>query len=119
MWMLPIIVMCGSHRSGEHNEIHKHLPDLYRGVRIDGRVSPVVQIQLNALQRRHDELAETLNHKSPLWVDEYLIWRNYPYYYDLEVDFWHNVRDLAQRCPDCRALMTKYSLIKEKDYAPL
>jgi hypothetical protein len=100
--------MCGRHRSGEHNEISKHLPDLYAGKSIHGRMTPIVQVQLNALQRRHDELAATLNHNSPLWVDEYLIWRNYPQYYDLEVDLEHNFKDLADRCPMCRRLIEAY-----------
>ncbi len=105
IWMLPTKWMCVSHRSGEHGEIHKHLPSLYQGVKIVGRMEPLVQVQLNALQSRHDELALTLNHNSPLEVDDYLIWKNYPQYYDKVVDLEFNKRDLMQRCPDCRKLI--------------
>lgn len=87
---------------GEHNEIHKHLPSLYKGVKIDGRFNGPPQIQLNALQSRHDELADEMarrgyNHSSPIEIDDYLIWKNYPQYYDIEVDIKFNMDDLKSR----------------------
>jgi hypothetical protein len=107
MWMIDPNKMCKRHISGEHNEIHKHLPSLYAGVSVEGRMAPVVQIQLNALQARHDELAQYLNHKSPLEVDDGLIRRNYgPHYYRM-VDVTHNEADLANRCEACRKLIWK------------
>lgn len=108
MWMLPPACMCGRHRSGEHNELHKHLPHWHRGVRIDGRMHPIVQIELHSLQQRHDELVATLNHNSPLRVDDGLIRRNYPQYYGCTVDLQYNVQDLAARCPKCKTLIEKY-----------
>ena len=104
MWMTPPEFMCSRHRSGEHNEIHKHLPGLIRGVSIAGRMAPVVQIQLNALRSRHDALAASLNHRSPL-PDFPDLSKIYPEYYDLTVDLEHNANDLAGRCPACRQLM--------------
>lgn len=105
MWMVDPRKMCKRHISGEHNEIHKHLPSLYKGVSIDGRMSPVVQIQLNALQSRHDELAAHLNHKSPLIVDDELIHDKYTRYYNKCVDIVFNKADLILRCPACRELL--------------
>lgn len=115
MWMIDPKLMCKKHRNGCHAEIHKHLPSLYAGVSIKGRMEPVVQVQLNALQRRHDELAATLNHKSPLWIDEYLIWKNYPQYYDLTVDPEYNLRDLSERCPECRKLIKQQKIITHRN----
>lgn len=105
MWMIPPEYMCHKHLNGEHNEIHKHLPSLYRGISVKGRYERFAQIQLNALQSRHDLLAEYLNHKSPVEVDEYLIFKNYPQYYFVNVDITYNVLDLASRCADCRKLL--------------
>lgn len=105
MWMIDPRLMCKKHISGEHNEIHKHLPSLYKGVSITGRMGPPAQIQLNALQSRHDELAQYLNHKSPLDVDYELIRHNYREHYHTRVDPDHNLADLVYRCADCRALI--------------
>lgn len=105
MWMINPKYMCIRHRAGEHGEIHKHLPTLYKAVSVHGRFNPIVQIQLNALQSRHDKLALILNHNSPLDIDDYLIWKNYPQYYDLNVDIDHNIKDLSARCPECCKLL--------------
>ena len=110
MWGITPILMCSQHITGEHNEIHKHLPHLYQGRKIDGRYSGPPQIQLNALQSRHDELAMCLNHNSPLTVDADRIKANYPQYYDVAVDVGHNMLDLYARCPKCRAIMEKHGV---------
>ena len=107
MWMLPPHLMCTKHRVGEHGEIHKHLPSLRRGIKITGRFFPIIQIELCSIQQRHDELAKTMNHKSPL-IDLPDFEQIYPKYFHLKVDIHLNARDLAARCPECRhLLMTK------------
>ena len=94
--------MCKQHISGEHNELHKHLPSLLSGCKIDGRFSPIVQIQLNMYVERHNELAKFLNHKSPLQIESSEIFKNiYPRYYDMVVDVKHNMKDLYGRCKQC------------------
>lgn len=101
MWMLPPEFMCMKHIVGEHGEIHKYLPHLLRGVSIDGRMEPVVQIQINALKSRHDELAKWMNHNSPLEFDEQIIRNIYPQWYDKKVNKIISVIDLVYRCRDC------------------
>lgn len=105
MWMIEPELMCGNHRSGEHGEIHKHMKSLIEGKSVEGRFNPVVQIQLNALQSRHDELALTLNHKSPITVPETTIRNNYPQYYSRTVNKEENIKDLCDRCPKCKKLI--------------
>ena len=107
MWMLSPKLMCKKHISGEHGEIHKHLSSLYKGIKIDGRYAHIAQIQLNALQSRHDQLAQFLNHKSPIEVDDYWIYKLYPQYYHINVNLEFNLHDLMERCEKCRNLILK------------
>jgi len=106
MWMIDPKLLCRQHLLGEHGEIHKHLPSFRKRHSVSGRFSPVVQIQLNALKERHDELAQEMlrrgmNHKSPL-ANIPNLKETYPQYYDLNVDTHVSIRDLCQRCPKCR-----------------
>lgn len=107
IWGIHPLFLCSKHLTGQHSEIHKHLPSLYRGISIDGRMKPIIQIELWSLQRIHDECANYLNHKSPLEVDEYLLWKNYPQYYYEKIDLNYNVRDLCDRCPECKKKIEK------------
>lgn len=110
MWMIDPTLLCTKHLNGEHGEIHKHLPSLRRGVSVAGRFEPVAQIQLNAIQSRHDELAAEIDrraalrgrggHKSPL-VDVPDLQAIYPEYYDIEVESESAIWDLFYRCQDC------------------
>lgn len=107
MWMVDPLYLCDRHLLGEHGEIHKHLPSFRKGYSVKGRFTPVVQIQLNALVERHDQLAEEMiargmNHSSPL-TDVPDLQKIYPEYYDLEVDIDISLADLYERCPRCRA----------------
>jgi hypothetical protein len=104
--MLPVNLLCRKHLLGEHGEIHKHLPSFRRGYSITGRFFPVIQIELSSLESRHNELAEEMirrgyNHKSPL-IDIPELEKIYPQYYDLKVDLDYNLRDLIDRCPECK-----------------
>lgn len=107
IWKIHPLFMCSQHKSGQHNEIHKHLSSLYKGVKIDGRMNPIVQIELFSLQKVHDEVAKYLNHNSPLEVDEYLLWKNYPQYYYNKVDIEYNIKDLCNRCIECKRKIEK------------
>jgi len=114
MWMINPIFLCNRHLLGEHGEIHKHLPSFRKGYSVKGRFEPVVQIQLNALAERHDELAEEMilrgmNHSSPL-TDIPDLKKIYPEYYDLEVDPRYSVADLYNRCPRCRERLERYNV---------
>lgn len=108
MWMIDPTLLCRKHLLGEHGEIHKHIPSFRKGYKIDGRFDPVIQIQLNALESRHDELAAEMlkrgyNHKSPL-VDVPDLKAIYPQHYDKCVDIDISISDLMIRCKDCKCL---------------
>jgi len=105
--------LCRKHLLGEHGEIHKHIPSFRKGHRINGRFSPIVQIQLNALRSRHDELAEEMirrgmNHRSPL-NDLPDLKEIYPEYYYLNVNIENSILDLSSRCESCRSLIYQES----------
>ena len=111
MWMVDPKVLCRKHLLGEHGEIHKHLPSFRKGHSVAGRFSPVVQIQLNALKSRHDELATEMvrrgyNHKSPL-VNVPDLCKIYKDYFHLEVDIVNSAFDLMNRCEDCKKRMER------------
>ena len=111
MWMLDPALLCRKHLLGEHVELHKHLPSLRKGHKVDGRFNPVVQIQLNAIEDRHHDLVIEMvrrgyNHNSPL-IDIPDFSLIYPQYYDMEVDEDVSIRDLADRCPECRCNLQK------------
>ena len=104
-------LLCRKHLLGEHGEIHKHLPSLRKGVKIDGRMHPIVQIQLYNIEARHDYLAEEMlrrgmNHKSPL-LNVPDLEKIYPHHFWKTVDVIESARDLQARCRDCFELIEK------------
>ena len=106
-------LLCNKHLMGEHGEIHKFLPSFRKGYSVDGRFDPIVQIQLNALEERHDELAKEINrrakkgggHKSPL-KDIPNLEEIYPQHYHKTVDTGVSLADLILRCPECKEKIT-------------
>ena len=102
-------LLCDKHLVGEHGEIHKFLPSFRKGYSVDGRFDPIVQIQLNALEERHNELAKEIDkrakkgggHKSPLKNVPDLE-KIYPQHYHKNVNTNISLSNLSQRCPDCR-----------------
>ena len=116
MWMLNPKIMCRQHILGEHNEIHKHLPSLLKGINIDGRYKDKPQIQLRSIFDRHFELSQYMNHKSLLPYNDYLLIRNYSKYFNVKVDLRYNFWDLWLRCPKCRKQMSKCPKIS-REYA--
>ena len=111
MWMLDPALLCRKHLLGEHGEIHKHIPSFRKGYNVDGRFKPVAQIQLNAIESRHDDLAAEIqkrgyNHNSPLLNIPNLS-LTYPQYYDKVVDIEISKKDLIERCLECRNNLEK------------
>lgn len=105
--MVDPTLLCDKHLLGEHGEIHKHLPSFRKGYKISGRFNPFIQIQLNAILSRHDELAQEMikrgmNHKSPL-KDIPDLKNIYPDFYDLKVDVEYSINDLCKRCENCKS----------------
>jgi hypothetical protein len=104
MWMIAPRLLCQSHLLGEHNEIHKHRHNFEKKHSIAGRVSPVVLVEPESMQARHDELADEMgrrgyNHQSPYTQPglEHLP----PAHRFVVVDRELSVQELAKRCSKC------------------
>ena len=105
MWMINPILLCRNHLLGEHSELHKHLPSFRKKHKIDGRFSPVVQIELCSLKERYDILAIEMirrgyNHKSPL-INIPDLKSIYPQHYHKKVSIFISIKDLCERCSEC------------------
>lgn len=104
MWMINPELLCGKHLLGEHGEIHKHRHNFEKKHKITKRISPVVQIEPQSMEARHNALAMEMqrrgyNHQSPF---------NQPdisYLNDAErlavVNINTSINDLITRCPEC------------------
>lgn len=104
MWMVPPHLMCPKHRTGEHGEIHKHRHNFVKQHSISGRVSGIVQIEPEAMERRHDELAATLkNHRSPYTQPS--LGHLPPEHRHARVDIEESLAELRRRCPQCREII--------------
>ena len=106
MWMVDPKFLCRQHLLGEHAELHKHLPSLRKGINVNGRFNPVVQIQFQGYEQRHQILVDEMaargyNHKSPL-LDIPDFESIYPDYWDLKVDENISIEDLKCRCEKCK-----------------
>ena len=106
MWMIDPKLLCQKHLLGEHGELHKFIPSFRKQYSVDNRVSPVVQIELSSYKERHEELAEEMlsrgmNHKSPLpeLPDFSYLPREH---FEAKVDKNISIRDLKERCQDCK-----------------
>lgn len=105
MWMLEPVLLCKKHLLGAHGELHKHRHNFVKQHKMDGRMEPVVQIEPKSMKVQHDKLAAEMiqrgyNHKSPYEQPDisYL-----PEKYQVaEVDTDISIRDLMERCPDCK-----------------
>ena len=119
MWMVDPIILCtkGSHLQGEHSEIHKHKHNFEKHHSIDGRMSPVIQIEPSSMQARHDALAAELlrrggTHKSPYTAPDisYLPeWQQ-----NAEVDQESALHELLIKCQHCRERYAKYFVKNKK-----
>jgi hypothetical protein len=104
MWMVNPKLLCNNHLLGEHGEIHKHRHNFEKKHKMDGRLSPVVQIEPMSMQSRHDELAKemlhrNINHKSPFLQPDisYLQQKG-----EMKVDMMLSLVDLSERCNECK-----------------
>ena len=107
MWMLPPSIMCRKHLLGEHVEMHMLVGTLQKGISVQGYIDNQL-VELEHIRARHQELVEEMiergyNHKSPL--------PDYPEVSGGVVNREENLRDLANRCPDCRARIEDSGLI--------
>lgn len=105
MWMLDPKILCQKHLLGEHGEVHKHKHNFEKHHSISGRISPIVLIEPNNMQQRHDELAQEMlrrgyNHNSPYQQPDLSYLKDSERYAKVDLDY--NIRDLMDRCPECR-----------------
>lgn len=112
IWIINPKLMCNKHLIGEHGELHKFLPSFRKGVKVNGRFSPIVQIQFKGYLKRHNALAQEMlargmKHKSPLTnVPDFK--KIYPQFYNLKVNKQKSLNALVKRCIVCRQLILKH-----------
>ena len=101
MWLVDPRLMCSQHLLGEHVELHMLVGSLNRGKNIAGFLRDGL-VELRSIRRRHEELVVEMQrrgfrHQSPLPA------------FDRRragsVDPVANLKELARRCHDCRALI--------------
>lgn len=104
MWMIDPKLLCNKHLLGEHGEIHKHRHNFVKQHSIAKRISPVVQIEPNAMETRHNILADEMlcrgmNHQSPFEQPDLSYLKNEERY--AKADLSISISDLKSRCPEC------------------
>ena len=105
MWMVNPKFLCRKHLLGEHNEIHKHKHNFEKKHKISGRIFPIVLIEPNNMESRHDELVEEMvsrgyNHQSPYSQPSLSHLVSEERY--AKANLHYNIVDLCIRCADCR-----------------
>ena len=105
--MIDPSLMCDKHLFGEHGEIHKFRPSFVKGVSINGRIAPVVQIEPMSMKTRHDELtAEMTRRKNKQYFSEYEqpdLSKYDESKVSVKADVMSNIRDLVCRCENCKS----------------
>ncbi len=103
--------LCRKHLLGEHGEIHKHKHNFEKQHSIAGRIYPIVLIEPESMQSRHDELALEMskrgyNHASPYEQPDLSYLADDMRF--AKVDEEYNILDLCNRCPDCAEIFSNY-----------
>ena len=109
MWMINPTLLCSKHLLGEHGEIHKHRHNFEKKHKITKRISPVVQIEPESMEKRHNALAEEMlarkfNHKSPYTQPDLSYLKNEERF--AKANLGVSVMDLKSRCPECANRIT-------------
>jgi len=104
MWGINPELLCKKHLLGEHGEIHKHRHNFVKQHSIAKRISPVVQIAPEQMQKRHNELAHEMlkrgyNHKSPYEQPDLSHLKNEERYAEIDINV--SILDLVLRCDEC------------------
>jgi hypothetical protein len=107
MWGIEPGYLCKQHLLGEHGELHKHRHNFVKQHSIKGRITPVVQIEPENMQARHDALAEEMLkrgfvHKSPYEQPDLSYLPDEQRY--AKVDVREAYDELTARCTDCAML---------------
>ena len=109
MWMIDPKLLCKKHLLGEHNEIHKHRHNFVKKHSVKGRIEKG-QIEPISMFDRHEELVKEMksrgyNHKSDYSQPD--ISHLTTYEQNFKVDKSNSIKDLTNRCEDCRKLILK------------
>ena len=104
MWGIDPSLLCKQHLLGEHGEIHKHRHNFVKKHKITKRISPVVQIEPENMQKRHDQLALEMikrgyNHNSPYEQPDISYLKPEERYAKIDKNI--SINDLIDRCPEC------------------
>lgn len=105
MWGINPEFLCKKHLIGEHGEIHKHRHNFEKKHKITKRIKPIVQIEPQNMEKRHEQLAEEMlkrgyNHKSPYTLPDLSYLSNEERY--AKIDIYNSIEDLSNRCPECK-----------------
>ena len=104
MWGIDPSLLCKQHLLGEHGEIHKHRPNFVKKHKITKRISPIVQIEPENMQKRHDELALEMlkrgyNHNSPYEQPDISYLKSEERYAKIDKNI--SINNLINRCSEC------------------
>lgn len=104
MWGVNPSLLCQKHLIGEHGEIHKHRHNFVKKHSIKNRISPVVQIEPENMQIRHDELVIEMlkrgyNHNSPYSQPDLSHLSHNERFAKIDINI--SIFDLKNRCPEC------------------
>jgi pyrimidine dimer DNA glycosylase len=99
MWKVNPKLLCRKHLLGEHVEMHMFIGTLKAGISIQGYIADGL-VETQHILRRHDQLAKEMiargyNHASPIPIIR-LPRKG-------RVDIEANLKELARRCPECKA----------------
>jgi hypothetical protein len=113
--MIDPKLLCRQHLLGEHAEIHKFRHNFVKQHSIDGRLSPVVQIEPIEMERRHNDLAAEMvrrgyKHQSPYSLPD-LSYLSHDQVF-AKVDREESRRDLCERCEACRERILAYMFVE-------
>jgi hypothetical protein len=103
MWKVDPRLLCAKHLLGEHVEMHMFVGAITRGKNIRGFIETGL-VEVHSILKRHEKLAKELTrrgfqHKSPLPQFESFVAG--------KVRIAANLRELSNRCPDCRERISK------------
>lgn len=101
MWNINPRFMCDQHIRGEHFELHKAVKCIESDKlnKIKGHTSRG-QLDTSIISQRHKELEKYKGWNSPIDYNDKLNLGN--------IDIEENIRDLAERCDDCRKIMKNH-----------
>jgi hypothetical protein len=116
MWCIDPRLLCRKHLLGEHSEIHKHRHNFVKHHKITGRIFPIVLIEPENMQPRHDQLVKEMiergyNHQSPYEQPDLSHLKFSERYAEANIEY--NLKDLSDRCLECRKRIENKGEINE------